>query len=131
MHAYVADGSFGGLLVFPFQCPAQTAVDMSYSPVEAKTSPVLGQNCPNPYPTGTASTEIRFELVQRTRARLQVFDAMGRQVRLLVDDVLEAGDHAAFWDGQNDRSEVVGSGIYFYRLKAGQFSVTRQLVRLR
>jgi hypothetical protein len=86
---------------------------------------------PNPFRRGSERAEIRFELAQRTGTRLRVFDATGRQVRMLVDSVLEPGEHKARWDGRNGEGALVGSGIYFYRLEAGDFSDTRQLVWLR
>jgi hypothetical protein len=91
----------------------------------------LGQSHPNPFRGESERTAIRFELAGRTRATLEVFDASGRLVRLVLDETLEAGEHAGFWDGRNARGEAVGSGIYFYRLEAGEFSETRSLVRLK
>jgi flagellar hook assembly protein FlgD len=106
-----------------------------YGPVEATAVALvrdrLAQNSPNPFYAGTGSTAISFELTNRTHARLQVFDATGRNVRLIVDEALEPGEHTSFWDGRNDRGERVSSGIYFYRLDAGEFSDTRSLVQLR
>jgi len=86
---------------------------------------------PNPFRAGDESAEILFTLAQRTRAILRVFDATGRQVRLLRDSVLEAGEHTAAWDGRNDQGEAVASGVYLYRLEASDFSETRPLVRLK
>jgi hypothetical protein len=86
---------------------------------------------PNPFRGGGEWAEIRFDLAQRTSTQLRVFDAAGRQVRMLVDSVLEPGEHRARWDGRNGQGAWVGSGIYFYRLEAGDFSDTRQLVWLR
>ena len=54
---------------------------------------------PDPFHAGHESAEIPFTLSQRTRATLRVFDATGRQVRLLIDSVLEAGEHMEGWDG--------------------------------
>lgn len=86
---------------------------------------------PNPFGAESGSTVIGFDLARRAGATLRVFDAAGRQVRLVLEETLEAGEHAAVWDGRNDRGEPVGSGVYFYRLDAGEFSETRALVRLR
>ena len=91
----------------------------------------LGQSYPNPFRGESERSAIRFELAGRTRATLRVFDASGRLVGIVLDETLEAGEHAAFWDGRNARGEAVGTGVYFYRLDAGHFSETRPLVRLR
>ena len=63
--------------------------------------------------------------------RLRILDVSGRQVRLLVEDTFDAGEHVTLWNGLSDRGDVVGSGIYLYRLEAAGFSATRPLVRLR
>jgi hypothetical protein len=91
----------------------------------------LVQSSPNPFDASAGSTTIFFELAARTRARLEVFDAAGRHVRLIVDEGLGPGEHEAHWDGRNDRGEAVSSGVYFYRLDAGEFSQTRALVHVR
>jgi hypothetical protein len=109
-----------------------------YGPVEATTlataaSPryLLSQNHPNPFVAEQGATAIGFVLGQQGPAKLRIFDATGRLVRLLVDEPLSAGPHLARWDGRNDGGSPVGSGTYFYRLEAGAFSETRTLVRVR
>lgn len=127
-HVYVAayDSDF---VILPAHCPAQSAVPLPEGgPITVSR---LAQNRPNPFGSASGATEIRFALPGATRARLEMFNAAGRPVRLLVDAVLEAGEHAAWWDGRNDRGEAVGSGVYFYRLQAGEFSATQALVRLK
>jgi hypothetical protein len=49
---------------------------------------------------------------------------------LLVDEILEGGEHTVPWNGRDDRGHRVGSGIYFYRLEAGMFSAVRPIVVL-
>jgi len=86
---------------------------------------VLHQNAPNPF---NPSTTIAFDLPQSGRARLVVFDVRGRQVRALVDGVLESGTHRIVWDGRDGAGRRVGSGIYFYRLDAAQTASVRKMV---
>lgn len=75
---------------------------------------------PNPFnPTAT----IRFDLPQAGRVTLEVYDLLGRQVAVLVNSWKEAGLHAVKFDGSN-----LPSGIYVYRLQAGQFQASRKLV---
>jgi flagellar hook assembly protein FlgD len=74
---------------------------------------------------------IGFTLGDQVHTKLRVFDASGRLVRVLIDDPLSAGPHAALWDGRNDGGGETGAGIYYYRLEAGQFSDARALVRLK
>jgi choice-of-anchor B domain-containing protein len=88
----------------------------------------LAQNRPNPF---NPSTTISFELAARSRARLFIYDVHGARVRTLVDGNLSAGAHTADWNGTNDRGETVASGVYYYRLEAGDASATRRMVLLK
>jgi hypothetical protein len=88
----------------------------------------LEQNHPNPF---NPTTTIHYTLPAREHARLTVFDADGRRVRSLVDEVQGAGRHEATWDGRNQNGTAVGSGVYFYRLTAGKFSASKKMVLLK
>ena len=88
----------------------------------------LEQNHPNPF---NPSTTIRYRLPAAAQVDLRVFDALGRPVRHLVEGRQEAGVYTAVWDGADDRGGQLASGVYFYRLSAGQHSQTRRLVLLR
>ncbi len=83
---------------------------------------------PNPV---SARTTIDFALPQSGRARLEVFDASGRLVRTLLDGALSAGDHRASWDGDDESGRPAPSGLYYYRLSAGDSSLRRTLVLMR
>jgi len=119
------------------------AVDRSggsefFGPVEATVAaaPVLArfllsQSRPNPFVARQGAAAIDFVLGERAHARLRVFDATGRAVRELVDELLSAGPHTAWWDGRDGTGEEAGSGTYFYRLDAGNASEVRALVKVR
>jgi parallel beta-helix repeat protein len=83
----------------------------------------LAQNRPNPF---GSSTEIRYALPRDTQVRLDVFDVTGRRVETLVDGVEEAGFKVVRWDTRR-----VGSGVYFYRLQASEFTETRKMMSLK
>jgi Lamin Tail Domain/FlgD Ig-like domain len=89
----------------------------------------LAQNSPNPF---TASaTRISFAVPQASQVSLHVFDVQGRLVRTLVSGPVEAGAHTVTWNGRNDQEREVSTGVYFYRLEAGEKSATRKMVLLR
>ncbi len=89
----------------------------------------LAQNYPNPFNPGT---KILFALPRASRITLQVFDVSGRQVRKLADGQFTSGRHQVVWDGRDDNGVPVASGVYFYRLKAGnRFVQTRKMILLR
>ena len=86
-------------------------------------APVLLQNFPNPC---NPSATLRFALPRKSTVNLTVFDLLGRDVRTLVNGDEEAGYHDVLFDGAN-----LASGMYFYRLKAGGFIQTKELLLVR
>ncbi len=88
----------------------------------------LEQNYPNPFnPTST----IRYGLPVAADVRLTIHNVLGQEVRQAVSGRLLAGKHEFVWDGLNDRGEQVASGIYFYRLQAGDYVKTRKMTLTR
>jgi ligand-binding sensor domain-containing protein len=83
----------------------------------------LSQNYPNPF---NPSTTIKFELPKPSNVRLSVFDMLGREVSVLVNEKKEAGVHEVKFDASG-----LSSGVYFYRLTAGSFVQTLKLLLLR
>jgi hypothetical protein len=71
-----------------------------------------------PNPARRAGTRVTFGLPSEARARIVVVDASGRPVRTLFQGMRSAGVHALTWDGRDDRSTLVASGLYFVRLEA-------------
>ena len=102
-----------------------TGVD---SPAPPVPSAVRVHAAPNPFGEGTA---IRFTLESSARTRVHLYDAQGRLVRRLHDDVLPAGRHAVAWNGRDDRDRVVGSGVYFAEVTAGERRSVSKLYRMK
>ena len=63
--------------------------------------------------------------------RLAVYDIRGRTINVLVDRVQDEGDYNIQWDGKDHRGRRVSSGVYMYRLQAGDFNMTRKMVLLK
>ncbi len=76
----------------------------------------LRDAAPNPF---NPVTTIGFALARSGQVRLDAYDVCGRHVRTLVDGRVDAGDHAATWDGRADDGRVLPSGMYLLRLQAG------------
>jgi hypothetical protein len=91
------------------------------------TTFALHQNYPNPF---NPSTTIGFSVSQSGPAMLEVYDVTGRHVRTLLRGNVAAGQHTVQWDGRDDRGFSVGSGVYFYRLRAGANSVASRKMLL-
>jgi hypothetical protein len=90
----------------------------------------LLQNVPNPLnPSTTITYSIQGDL--QLNARLDIYNLRGQLVKILVDKVHEPGDYHVFWDGKNELGTDVSSGVYFYRLKAGDNTWVRKMVVLK
>ena len=88
----------------------------------------LHANYPNPF---NPETTIAFDLPQASSVELQVFDVLGQTVRTLVAEGLSAGSHQVVWDGLDAPGSKVSSGVYFYRLQAGQQVQMRRMLLLK
>lgn len=96
----------------------------------AAVEPFLRSAGPNPV-HGPADVVLRFAVAAPGRARLAVFDVVGRRVRVLAEGALGAGEHAARWDGRDDRQRDVGPGLFFVRLESPGYAATLRIVRTR
>ncbi len=80
----------------------------------------LRQNYPNPF---NPVTNIEFDIPKSSQVRLVVYDIMGREVKVLVDEMLSAGSYRVRFDGSS-----LSSGIYFYRLISGEYTRTNKML---
>ena len=87
----------------------------------------LDQNFPNPFNSGTV---IRFTLPQNQDIELSVYNLAGQKVATLVQGQRAAGSYAIHWDGRDDQERALASGLYLYRLRAGEQTSTRKLLLL-
>jgi hypothetical protein len=90
----------------------------------------LGDNYPNPF---NPTTTIGYSIAEPGRVTLKIYDAAGRLIRTLVDENQEpqAGGFEEVWNGLNEQGQRVASGVYFYQLKATDFSQTKKMVLLK
>ena len=88
----------------------------------------VDQNYPNPF---NPTTTISFSLPETQRVKVEIFNVNGRKVNTLVDDVMSAGTHTVEWNATDDSGGRVASGIYFYRLTAGDNVVTKKMTLLK
>lgn len=103
-----------------------------YSPeIEVRVNELkieLAQNKPNPF---NPTTTIGYTVPSRARVTLHIYDVAGRLVVGLVDEDRDAGRYSTVWNGRSANGDPVGSGVYFYRLTAGNDTVTRKMVLLK
>jgi len=89
---------------------------------------VLDQNYPNPF---NPETNISYQIPKQSGVTLIIYDLLGREVKTLVHKDQLPGRYSVKWDGRNNDNIELSSGIYFYRLKAGDFVLTKKLILLK
>jgi hypothetical protein len=104
------------------------ATPTSVPVVGIPSSVYLDQNYPNPFnPIST----IQFGLTVRSSVELAVYNILGQTVRTLVRDEMQPGNHKVQWDSKNDAGRTVATGVYFYRLRVGEFVQVRKMLLLK
>ena len=114
--------------------------DMEYTVSEGEDidvpivrSELLG-NFPNPF---NPETTIRFNVgnafirSESVRVSIDIYNIRGQKVRSLLDGFYESGSHTVVWDGRDDSGRELGSGVYLYRMLAGEESSVRKMVLLK
>jgi hypothetical protein len=85
----------------------------------------LNQNYPNPF---NPTTTISFSIPTKSHVELSVYDITGARVATLISDDLNAGGYQVNFNGRDGAGRAISSGVYFYRLKAGDKTLTRKMV---
>jgi hypothetical protein len=88
----------------------------------------LNQNYPNPF---NPMCEISYALPTDCHVTLTIYNVLGQRVKVLVDEHQNAGNKIVSWDSKDDQGQEVTSGIYFYRIHAGDFMQSKKMVLLR
>ena len=88
----------------------------------------ISQNYPNPF---NLSTAIRYTIPKRSKVTISIYNVMGRKVNTIVVESKRTGSHTAYWDGADKAGKVVSSGVYFYRIRAGDFVETKRMLLLK
>ena len=107
---------------FVYHAQAALITDVA-KPVSVPEMFALQQNYPNPF---NATTQIRYGLAQPAHVQLQVFNALGQLLTVLVDAEQPAGEHRRTWSAEN-----LPSGVYLYRIRTEQFTVTKKMILVR
>ena len=122
LYAVWTDNRSGNKDVF-FAKGTITITDIADNAAGVPTRFELNQNYPNPF---NPVTKISFSITSREKVTLKIFDLMGSEVQTLINSHFEAGYHVIEFDGSK-----LTSGVYFYRLTAGNFVSTKKLMLLK
>ena len=88
-------------------------------------------NFPNPF---NPTTTISYQLPENSEVELAIYNLKGQKVKQLVSNSagqLSAGQHSVVWNGKDDNGKSVSSGIYFYKLKTGNYEQTRKMILIK
>ncbi|RLC50903.1 MAG: hypothetical protein DRI23_06130, partial [Candidatus Cloacimonadota bacterium] len=85
-------------------------------------------NYPNPF---NPTTEISFALKDAEKVNLEIFNVRGQKVKTLVNKSMDAGLHQIVWEGLDDAGKQISSGIYFYKMQAGEYNATRKMIMMK
>jgi hypothetical protein len=88
----------------------------------------LLQNYPNPF---NPSTVIAYKLPIAGNVKLSIYNLLGQKIKTLVDLFQNAGEHLIVWNGTDDNSNPVASGIYFYCFEPGSMNFLRKMILMR
>ena len=101
---------------------------LSVNNIALPTSYALHNNYPNPF---NPVTNILYDIPELTDVKLEIFNVMGQRVRTLAEGKHEAGRYQIVWNATNDIGESLSSGMYIYRIQAGDFVSVKKLVLMK
>ncbi|MBX7151845.1 T9SS type A sorting domain-containing protein [bacterium] len=88
----------------------------------------LHSNYPNPF---NPSTTIAYDLPKESKITLKVFNALGQEVRTLINEIRPQGFHSIQWDGRNNSGQSVASGLYIYQIQADKIVKSKKMLLLK
>jgi len=113
--------------VMPNPCYT-TSVEWTDPSAVVPATYALHQNYPNPF---NPETDIRYQIPEGGHVELTIYNVLGQKVSAVVDGYRDAGSYTVRWFGTDQGGRSLGSGIYFYRLQAGDFSETRKMILMK
>ena len=125
LHAFYA---YAGLQFYLLMVPASFYILLKTLFPQDKKIPTefsLTQNYPNPF---NPETVISYSTPKPAQIRIEIYNAIGKKIRTLVDDYVQAGQHQIIWDGKNDNGIQVSTGIYYYIMQSGNFRSMKKAV---
>jgi choice-of-anchor B domain-containing protein len=88
----------------------------------------LGKNYPNPF---NLSTTIPYQIAESGDVQIDIYNMLGQKVRTLLKENVDAGIHEVVWEGRNDFGIFMSSGVYLYRIQAGDFLQVRKMILMK
>jgi len=89
---------------------------------------VLSQNYPNPF---NPSTSIQYTITAPGNVSVKIYNSLGREVRSVVNEFKQSGEHSVVWDGKDNGGNSVASGTYFYQMQVGDFTSAKKAILIK
>ncbi len=102
----------------------KTSIMINPLPTEFK----LSQNYPNPF---NPTTLVQYALKENVNVKITVYDILGRVIKTLVNEFQDAGYKSVMWDGTNSGGSHVSTGLYIYKIEAGNFVDSKKMLLLK
>ena len=118
---------------YPYSFGKSSPPDEGQEPLADKSNLIsdqfsLSQNYPNPF---NPETEICYNISQVCHVKLTIYNMLGQKVKVLVNEQQMAGLKTVHWNGKDQDGDKVSSGIYFYRLQAGEYNEVRKMILMK
>ncbi len=110
-----------------FICVDEDLVQIENNNITGLTT-TLGNNYPNPF---SSETQINFSLEKSSYVIIEVFDIKGQKVCNLIDESLSSGDYFVKWNAKDKSEKNVPAGMYFVKMKAGEFSACKKMILMK
>ncbi len=123
VHVIWEDFRFTGPDIYYRKNPTGNNIGITMLSFETPSAFRLEQNYPNPF---NPATQIKFDVPRAGNVRIAIYDMLGREVELLVNGKMEAGKYNADWNASG-----FASGVYFYKLEAGDYSAVRKMILIK
>jgi len=108
--------------------PEDLMSDTSSDPSEIVSTTQLMGNYPNPF---NPETTIQFNLNNPENVVVEIFNLKGEKVNVLLNETKSAGTHSITWNGKNAHNKSVASGMYFYKLQAGDYTSIKKMILMK
>ena len=118
-------GYASGQTVYKYSKQSTTFVN------ETKIQPksfFLSQNYPNPF---NPSTTIEYTIPKADNVLVRIYDGLGQELRTILNEYQPAGVHTVQWDGKDANGNIVSSGLYIYRIDAGNNAESKMMLMLK
>lgn len=122
----------GKILISDIQTGLYVVYFEGATSIEGKPNPLssysLGKNYPNPF---NPATTISYQVARQGDVRIEIYNMLGQKVRTLLNGRKGPGTYEVVWNGTNNDGVEVISGIYFYRMAAGDFVETKKMILMK